>query len=30
MAALKIDDWGLEYDDFKTAMGPKRPHSVLE
>jgi hypothetical protein len=29
MADLNIDEWGLEYDDFKPTMGPKRPNSDL-
>jgi hypothetical protein len=29
MADLNIDEWGLEYEDFKPTMGPKRPDSDL-
>jgi len=30
MADLNIDEWGLEYDDFKPITEPKRPYSVLK
>ena len=30
MTDLKIEEWGLDYDDFKPTIGPKRPHSILE
>lgn len=30
MTNLKIEEWGLDYDDFKPTMGPTRPYSDLE
>jgi len=30
MTDLKIEEWGLDYDDFKPTMGPTRPYSDLE
>ena len=29
MANLNIDEWGLDYKDFKQTTGPKRPDSDL-
>lgn len=30
MSGLNIDDWGLDYDDFKPSLSVRRPYSVLD